>query len=99
MNLNVMPKKPINPLDRDQRAFIEAELRRLKHSFQTVEREKPARVRKAQKILRAWNRSQNARNRREFQKYERAVRRVNEEMLFGDVRKALVMLRKFRGPK
>lgn len=99
MNLHSSPVKVARPLDKEQREFLTDQLRELKYSWRPPRRRESARVRKARAIIKA----QNTKERRENERLERAfgkiVAKVREEMLFGDVRKALVLLRKIRGKK
>lgn len=97
---NRIPVTKRNPLDVQQRNFIDDRLREMEQklpSRRDRKRYKPAYVRKAERTVEKWHsrfdRAESAARR----KFEKFVMRVEREFLFGDVKKALAMLESRRG--
>jgi hypothetical protein len=90
------PMRVLKPLDREQREYLNTRLREFGYSYKNDREPDPQFVRAARKIIRAWeNRQERLRSRVE-RRHEKLVRKVREEMLFGDPRKALAMVRTFQ---
>lgn len=103
--LQLAPVKIAKPLDREQRSFLESELRSVTRGFDRYPSEKfflknaPASVKrafKAAKKVDRWIARERKRRDKVAARVEKFAEVVREEMLFGDPRKALKMIRDFQ---
>lgn len=89
------PVRILKPFDRDQREYLQSELRSLDR-FRRDEDKMPARVRRANRIMQKWHRSQRVKSNRLSIFIDRRVDAIRQEILFGDLGKARKMLAKAR---
>ena len=99
MRTNFMPSKPINPLDKEQRRFIEDALREAKYRYEGKEPADPPAIRRARVMVKGYDKRRRKERERVANQFDRELHKAREEMLFGDLRKALAMVRKIRGHK
>lgn len=89
------PVRIMKPLDREQREYLQSELRSLDR-FRRDDDRMPARVRRAHRIMQKWNRAQRVKRDRLAHFIDRRVMAIREEILFGDLNKARKMIEKAR---
>lgn len=99
MSIRTIQVSPINKLDREKRDFILARIDELSHAprFQHLYRrdtmsKAPARVRRAHKIVREYERGIERENDKRTSAKKKIIAKIEREVLFGSVEKALKML-------
>lgn len=89
------PVRILKPLDRDQREYLQGELRSLDR-FRRDDDKMPPRVRRADRVMRKWHRGQRVKRDRLAHFIDARTTKIREEILFGDLNKARKMIEKAR---
>lgn len=99
MNLKKFGTGSVNKLDREQRDYIHDRMREIKQfpQFKTREwrnrhRKRPENVRDAYKIIARWELGERRSDQKRERAFENLSTRVEREILFGDIKKALKMI-------
>lgn len=100
-SISTLKTSPINKLDREQRDYILAQLRALREkprfAYRSHRRDKRAMsptVRRADRVVARFEKQKARESAQRERAYDRAKARIEREMLFGSMTRALAMLDK-----